>query len=94
MEWVFTARKLLVAKETAKKFTVLSYGSSLAAELGQNIPKEYGGSQAELKVVGEGMKLDETKVEQPKVDEPKTEEPKTEEPKTAESRAEEAKAEA
>lgn len=55
MGWVYTAMKMVVAKETAKKFTVLSYGNQLAAELGQNIPKEYGGSKAELKEVGEGM---------------------------------------
>lgn len=63
MEWVFTARKLLVAKETAKKFTVLSYGNTLATELGQGIPKEYGGNAGELKDVGEGMKLEEKSAE-------------------------------
>lgn len=57
MGWVYTAVKMLVAKETAKKFTVLSYGNQLAAELGQGIPKEYGGTKAELKEVGEGMKF-------------------------------------
>lgn len=57
MGWVYTAMKMVVAKETAKKFTVLSYGNQLAAELGQGIPKEYGGTKGDLKEVGEGMKF-------------------------------------
>jgi hypothetical protein len=55
MGWVYTAMKMVVAKETAKKFTVLSYGNQLVGELGQGIPKEYGGAKGELKEVGEGM---------------------------------------
>ncbi|KAF2019731.1 CRAL/TRIO domain-containing protein [Aaosphaeria arxii CBS 175.79] len=57
MGWVFSAVKLVISKETARKFTVLSYGDQLAVELGKNIPKEYGGDRAELKEVGEGMAL-------------------------------------
>lgn len=57
MGWLFTATKLFIAKETVKKFTVLSYGDQLALELGQSIPKEYGGTQAALGDVGEGMNL-------------------------------------
>lgn len=50
--------KMVVAKETAKKFTVLSYGNQLATELGANIPKVYGGTISEgLDSVAEGMKL-------------------------------------
>jgi hypothetical protein len=55
MGWLYNAMKLIVAKETVKKMTVLSYGNQLASELGQGIPSEYGGTSASLKEVGEGM---------------------------------------
>ncbi|KAF1355606.1 phosphatidylinositol transfer protein SFH5 [Lizonia empirigonia] len=55
MGWLFNATKLFIAKETVKKFTVLSYGNQLAAQLGQNIPNEYGGTHGALTDVGEGM---------------------------------------
>ena len=55
MGWLYNAMKLIVAKETVKKMTVLSYGNQLASELGQSIPAEYGGTTASLKEVGEGM---------------------------------------
>lgn len=58
MGWVYQAAKMIVSKETAKKFTVLSYGSALAGELGNELPKEYGGEKGALSEVGEGMKLD------------------------------------
>lgn len=58
MGWVYSAMKLIVAKETAKKFTVLSYGKDLGAELGPGAPKEYGGSAGALKEVGEGMRFE------------------------------------
>jgi hypothetical protein len=57
MGWVYTAVKLVVAKETAKKFTVLSYGNQLATELGKDIPEVYGGTKGELDTVAEGMNL-------------------------------------
>jgi hypothetical protein len=57
MGWLFNATKLFIAKETVKKFTVLSYGNQLAGELGQSIPKEYGGTQGALSEVGEGMQF-------------------------------------
>jgi len=57
MGWVYTAVKLVVAKETAKKFTVLSSGNQLAAELGKGVPKEYGGDKGELQEVGEAVKF-------------------------------------
>lgn len=57
MGWLFNATKLFIAKETVKKFTVLSYGNQLATELGQSIPQEYGGTQGALKEVGEGMQF-------------------------------------
>lgn len=58
MGWLYQATKLVVAKETAKKFTVLSYGNQLAVELGKGVPKAYGGEAEELSVVGEGMRLE------------------------------------
>lgn len=61
MGWLYQATKLIVAKETAKKFTVLSYGNQLAGELGQGIPKAYGGTSEELSVVAEGVKLEDVK---------------------------------
>lgn len=57
MGWVFQAVKLVVAKETSKKFTVLSYGTQLAAELGPGVPKTYGGQREELAEVADGMTL-------------------------------------
>ncbi|KAL1609848.1 Non-classical phosphatidylinositol transfer protein (PITP) [Paraconiothyrium brasiliense] len=57
MGWVYQAAKMIVSKETAKKFTVLSYGSALAGELGKDVPKEYGGEKGALGEVGEPMKL-------------------------------------
>ncbi|KAF2025264.1 phosphatidylinositol transfer protein SFH5 [Setomelanomma holmii] len=59
MGWIYTAIKMVVAKETAKKFTVLSYGNQLAAELGPNVPEVYGGKTADLEKVAAGMKLTE-----------------------------------
>lgn len=50
---------MVVAKETAKKFTVLSYGNQLATELGPNVPKVYGGNKGELEEVGEAMTFSE-----------------------------------
>lgn len=58
MGWVFSAIKLVLSKETVQKFTVLSYGNQLVSELGKDIPKVYGGEKGELKVEGEGMKLE------------------------------------
>jgi len=58
MGWLYTAVKMVVAKETAKKFTVLSYGNQLAAELGPDVPKVYGGTKGDLESVAESMKLE------------------------------------
>ncbi|KAG9192077.1 hypothetical protein G6011_10811 [Alternaria panax] len=57
MGWLFNAMKLVVAKETSKKFVVLSYGTQLAAELGKGVPKSYGGERAELAECAESMKM-------------------------------------
>ncbi|EOD47217.1 putative phosphatidylinositol transporter protein [Neofusicoccum parvum UCRNP2] len=53
MGWMFQAFKLILPKETIKKFTVLSYGNQLAAELGPQVPEVYGGKAATLETVGE-----------------------------------------
>ncbi|CAA9966502.1 cral trio domain containing protein [Pyrenophora teres f. maculata] len=57
MGWVFQAVKLVVAKETSRKFVVLSNGSALAGELGKGVPKSYGGEREELAVCAEGMSM-------------------------------------
>ncbi|KAJ4377663.1 Non-classical phosphatidylinositol transfer protein (PITP) [Neocucurbitaria cava] len=59
MGWLYSAMKMVIAKETVKKFTVLSYGNQLATELGPNIPKVYGGTTGDLGDVGEGVKFTE-----------------------------------
>jgi len=43
MQWMFTAMKLVLSKETVAKFTVVSYGNQLVHELGDEVPIEYGG---------------------------------------------------
>jgi hypothetical protein len=47
MSWVFTAVRVFVSAETARKFVVVSYPNNLAAELsddGADLPEEYGGT--------------------------------------------------
>lgn len=46
MGWVFSAMKLILSRETVKKFTILNSGSQVAGELGHadKLPKEYGGT--------------------------------------------------
>jgi hypothetical protein len=58
MQWMFAAMKLFVSAETTKKFVVLSDGSYIAGELGESVPKEYGGTLGELETMGEGLKLE------------------------------------
>ena len=58
MGWMFQAMKLVLSKETVRKFTVLSYGNQLAGELGKGVPTVYGGEAEDLEVVGEGLKLE------------------------------------
>lgn len=55
----FTAMKLILAKETVKKFTVMSYPNQLATELGTSVPKEYGGTAEPLKAIGETLTMEE-----------------------------------
>jgi hypothetical protein len=58
MQWMFTAMKLLLSRETVKKFTVMSYANQLVTELGPSVPKTYGGTAEELDVIGESVKLE------------------------------------
>ncbi|EMD60839.1 hypothetical protein GGP41_009792 [Bipolaris sorokiniana] len=57
MGWVFTAVKLVVAKETSRKFVVLSDGKQLATQLGKGVPKSYGGEKPELAECAETMAM-------------------------------------
>lgn len=57
MGWVFQAFKLILSKETIRKFTVLSYGNRLATELGPGVPAVYGGNGESLDQMGETVKL-------------------------------------
>ncbi|KAK8164975.1 CRAL-TRIO domain-containing protein [Phyllosticta citrichinensis] len=58
MGWMFTAMKVLLPKETVKKFTVLSYGNQLAAQLGDGVPEVYGGKAGTLNDVAEQTLLE------------------------------------
>lgn len=56
MGWMFSTAKMVLPKETVKKFTVLTYGKDLAAELGKGVPAVYGGDGPPLDQVGLTMK--------------------------------------
>ncbi|KAF2419031.1 CRAL/TRIO domain-containing protein [Tothia fuscella] len=58
MQWMFTAMKVLLSRETVKKFSVLSYANQLHTALGGSVPKGYGGSGGSLEEVGETVKLE------------------------------------
>ncbi|KAK8252714.1 CRAL/TRIO domain-containing protein [Phyllosticta capitalensis] len=58
MGWMFAAMKVLLPKETVKKFTVLSYGNQLGAQLGAGIPEVYGGKAGALNEIGEQTLLE------------------------------------
>lgn len=58
MGWFFNAMKLILSKETVKKFTVLSYGSYLAGELGEGVPEAYGGKGKPLEGTAVEPKLE------------------------------------
>jgi hypothetical protein len=58
MGWMFSAMRMFLAKETVKKFTVLSYGNQLAAELGPSVPEVYGGKGASLETMGATLKTE------------------------------------
>jgi hypothetical protein len=51
MSWVFTAVRMFVSAETARKFVVISYPTNLAPELCDDkadVPAEFGGSATDL----------------------------------------------
>lgn len=50
MSWVFSAVRLFISAETAKKFVVVSYMTNLAAELGDkaDVPVVFGGEAGSL----------------------------------------------
>ncbi len=55
MGWVFATLRPFLAKETVRKFVVLSYGQGLAAALdglGEMVPPSYGGKGQELEECG------------------------------------------
>lgn len=58
MSWMFTAMKVLLSKETTKKFVVMSYATSLAGDLGPNVPETYGGKGEPLDKVGQTIKVE------------------------------------
>lgn len=49
MQWMMGAMKLLMSKDSVQKMTWLSYANQLAQYLGSDVPKEYGGTGADLK---------------------------------------------
>jgi phosphatidylinositol transfer protein SFH5 len=58
MSWMFTAMRVFISKETQKKFTVMSYATNLAADLGPGVPTEYGGKAKPLDTIGETVKTE------------------------------------
>ena len=58
MSWLFNAVSLMLSKETLSKFTVLSYGTYLAGNLGQDVPGVYGGKGQALEDRAITPKLD------------------------------------
>lgn len=49
MQWMMGAMKMLMSKDSIQKMTWLTYGNQLAQYVGNDIPKEYGGSGEDLK---------------------------------------------
>ncbi|KAJ5099605.1 hypothetical protein N7532_006606 [Penicillium argentinense] len=75
MGWMFSAMKLILSKNTTRKFHPITNGVNLAREfpvaIAEKIPKAYGGKGLELKDEARSIKLVEDKVE--KKDEQKNE---------------------
>jgi hypothetical protein len=59
MRWMFVGMKLFVSAETIEKFVVLNEGTYVASELGESVPKEYGGKLGGLEEVGDELQLEE-----------------------------------
>ncbi|KAH8654047.1 CRAL-TRIO domain-containing protein [Tricladium varicosporioides] len=65
MGWVFAAMKLFLSPATVRRFHPLSYGSALAGEIpeiGDKLPKEYGGKGPDAK---EGLTVKYAATEKP-----------------------------
>ena len=52
MQWMMGAIKALMSKDSIQKMTWLTYGNQLSSYIGDDIPKEYGGSSASLQDKG------------------------------------------
>jgi phosphatidylinositol transfer protein SFH5 len=48
MQWMMGAMKALMSKDSIQKMTWMTYGNTLNQYLGDDVPKEYGGSGAPL----------------------------------------------
>ena len=61
MGWMFSAMKLILSRNTTRKFHPISNGANLAREfpaaVAEKIPKTYGGQGPELKEVARTVKL-------------------------------------
>lgn len=60
MQWMMGAMKALMSKDSIQKMTWLTYGNTLNTYVGDDIPKEYGGSSVSLKEKGLTPKYDGT----------------------------------
>ncbi|CAG8899807.1 unnamed protein product [Penicillium egyptiacum] len=99
MGWMFTAMKLILSRNTTRKFHPITNGTNLAREFSpaivEKIPKAYGGKGPELKENARFVPLVEDKeqetkgkgksAEEPTVAEPKEETPSKEEPAKTEA---------
>jgi hypothetical protein len=84
MQWMFTAMKLLLSKETVKKFTVMSYANQLVTELGPSVPTTYGGKAGELEEIGETVKFTSAEgAAKPEVTQPEVAQAETAKPEVA-----------
>ncbi|KAI9805513.1 MAG: hypothetical protein M1825_000764 [Sarcosagium campestre] len=57
MGWVYAGMKVFMAKDTARKLSMLSYGEQLVRELGPGVPVEYGGKGPSLVDGGETVRF-------------------------------------
>lgn len=58
MQWMMGAMKALMSKDTIQKMTWMTYGNQLVQYLGDEAPKEYGGSGPSLDGNAETVKYD------------------------------------
>ena len=60
MQWMMGAMKALMSKDTIQKMTWMTYGNQLVQYLGNEVPKEYGGSGPSLEENAETVKYDDS----------------------------------